>query len=78
MDSDYDLQIVSPDLEQTVGHSDNVPEFFLDKEYFEKKSADKNKSIKNYPACKQLMLQRYSKHANQYCLFYVFSHLFYM
>ena len=33
---------------QTVWHSDNVPERLN----FEKKSADNNKSMNNYPACK--------------------------
>ena len=39
---------------QTVLHSCNVPErIFFEKVIFEEKSADDNKSVKNYPSCKE-------------------------
>ena len=37
---------------QTAWHTDSIPERIFDN--FEKKSADNNKSIKNYPACKEI------------------------
>ena len=43
------------DLFWTVWHSDRVPEIFLEKVNFEKKSANDNKSRKNYQACKELI-----------------------
>ena len=40
---------------QIIWHSDNVPErIFWKKNRFWKKSADDNKSMKNYLACKEL------------------------
>ena len=40
---------------QTFWHFDSVPEKYFEKDNFEKKSADGSKSVKNYPACKELM-----------------------
>ena len=40
---------------QTLQHSDSIPERLFEKVNFEKKSADNNKSMKNYRACKELM-----------------------
>ena len=40
---------------QTVCHSDCVSERILEKVNFDKKSADGHKSVKYYPACKELM-----------------------
>ena len=41
---------------QAVWHSDGIPERIFLKSWFKKKSADNNKSINNYPACRYLML----------------------
>ena len=42
---------VGPDLDPNW-HSDGVLKEFFEEINFEKKSADNNKSMKNYPACK--------------------------
>ena len=42
---------------QTVSLSESLPEIIFEKVYFEKKSADDNKSMKKkYPTCKELTL----------------------
>ena len=43
---------------QTVWHSDSVPHRILSKSKFWKKSADDNKSMNNYLACKELRIQQ--------------------
>ena len=53
-DPDPDRQIVDPDLDTTVWHSESVPERIYGKSKFEK-SADDSKSMKNYLACKELI-----------------------
>ena len=37
-----------------TGHSDSVPEIFFLKKLILKLSADDNKSMQNYPACKEV------------------------
>ena len=43
---------------QTIWHSDSVPVRLFEKVNFDKKSADVNKSLKKYSACKQLITCR--------------------
>ena len=42
---------------QPVWHYDSIPKQIFKKANFEKKSADDNKSMKNYPACKDFSLE---------------------
>ena len=57
MDPDQDQQNVSPDLDPNYLNSDSVPERIFFNKLILKKSAENNKSTKNYSACKEL---RYS------------------
>ena len=45
--------VISPDLDPNRLQSDSVPERIFVKKLILKKSADDNKSMKNYPACKE-------------------------
>ena len=58
LDPDQDRQKISADLDPVLdpglSHSDSVPERIFSERSFWKKSADDNKSMKNYLACKDL------------------------
>ena len=58
LDPDQDPRNVGPDLGPNLFDTliMLLKEFF-EKIDFEKKTADDNKSMKNYPACKELMIQ---------------------
>ena len=51
LDPDQDRQKIGPDLDPNRFDTDSVPERIFWKSKFWKKSADDNKSMKNYPAC---------------------------
>ena len=56
LDPDQDQLDIGPDLDPNWLTSERI---LFEKANFEKKSADDNKSMKNYPACKELSSETY-------------------